>query len=187
MPLPDDDNLRLVRAARAGEPRAWDALLRERQLPLFAYVAELTRDREAARDIVQETFAGAVRHIGTLRDEARFASWLFGIAHQKCVAHFRRTRRYDERFAESETAPDERCDEAAEDPRERVLREGQAAEFFGLVEQLPTEQRSALLLHVLEDFSLEEIATITAVPVGTVKSRLFHARRALRQLVEEMS
>ena len=170
-----------------GEPQAWDELLRAHQLPLFAYAAELTRDRETARDIVQETFAGAVRHIGTLRDEARFASWLFGIAHQKCMAHFRRARCYDERFAESETPPEERCDEAAEDPRERVLREEQAAEFFGLVEQLPTEQRSALLLHVLEDFSLEEIATITAVPVGTVKSRLFHARRALRQLVEETS
>ena len=49
------------------------------------------------------------------------------------------------------------------------------------------EERSALLLHVLEDFSLEEIATIMAVPVGTVKSRLYHARRALRQLVEETS
>ena len=187
MSLSDEDNFRLVRAARAGEPRAWDALLRDRQLPLFAYVAELTRDREAARDIVQETFAGAVRHIGSLRDEARFASWLFGIAHQKCVAHFRRARRHDARFAENETMPEERCDEAMEDPRERLMREEQAAEFFDLVEQLPTDQRSALLLHVLEDFSLEEIATITAVPVGTVKSRLFHARRALRQLVEETS
>lgn len=185
MPLSDDDTLRLVRAARAGEPRAWDALLRRHQLPLFAYVAELTRDREVALDIVQETFAGAVKHIATLRDEVRFGSWLFGIAHQKCTAHFRRTRRYDERFVAVEVEADGPCDEAAEDPRDRLLREEQAAEFFALVEQLPAEQRAALLLHVLEDFSLEEIATITAVPVGTVKSRLFHARRVLRQLVEE--
>ncbi len=49
MPLPEDDNLRLVRSAHAGEPRARYALLRERQLPLYAYVAELTRDCEAAR------------------------------------------------------------------------------------------------------------------------------------------
>ncbi len=185
MPLSAADNLRLVRAARAGEPRAWDALLRAHQLPLFAYAAELTRDREAARDIVQETFAGAVRHIATLRDEARFASWLFGIAHQKCLQHFRRASRHDERFVAADALPDEVCDAESEDPRERLLREEQAAEFFALVEQLPAEQRAALLLHVLEAFSLEEIATIMAVPVGTVKSRLFHARRALRQLVEE--
>jgi len=185
MPLSADEYPRLVRAARAGEPRAWDALLREHQLPLFAYAAELTRDREAARDIVQETFAGAVRHIGTLRDEARFASWLFGIAHQKCVAHFRRNTRTEARFVPAAELLEEIGDELAEDPRERLLREEQAEEFFALVEQLPVEQRSALLLHVLEDFPLEEIATIMAVPVGTVKSRLFHARRALRQLVEE--
>jgi RNA polymerase sigma-70 factor, ECF subfamily len=185
MPLSPDDNYRLVRAARACEPRAWDVLLRVHQLPLFAYAVELTRDREAARDIVQETFVAAVRHITSLRDEARFASWLFGIAHQKCVAHFRRTCRYDERFAAADLLAEAVCDEAADDPRERLLREEQSTEFFALVEQLPTDQRSALLLHVLEDFSLEEIATITAVPVGTVKSRLFHARRALRQLVEE--
>jgi RNA polymerase sigma-70 factor (ECF subfamily) len=169
-----------------GESRAWDELLGAYQLSLFAYAAELTRDRETARDIVQETFAGAVRHIDTLRDEARFASWLFGIAHQKCVAHFRRSARTAERFALAEELPEDASDDAAENPRERLLREEQAAEFFALVEQLPVEQRSALLLHVLEDFSLEEIAAIAAVPVGTVKSRLFHARRALRQLVEEM-
>lgn len=186
MPLSPDDSSRLVRAARMGASRAWDELLRAHQLPLFAYAAELTRDREAARDIVQETFASAVRHLGTLRDEARFASWLFGIAHQKCVAHFRRSMRTAERFAPAEELPEDASDDAAESPRERLLREEQAAEFFALVERLPVAQRSALLLHVLEDFSLEEIATIAAVPVGTVKSRLFHARRALRQLVEEM-
>lgn len=186
MALSPDEYPRLVRAARAGEPRAWDALLRAHQLPLFAYAAELTRDREAARDIVQETFAGAVRHIASLRDEARFASWLFGIAHQKCVAHFRRHTRHVARFAPAAELPEEVGDESAADPRERLLRAEQAAEFLARVEQLPVEQRAALLLHVLEEFSLEEIAAITAVPVGTVKSRLFHARRTLRQLVEEM-
>ncbi|MBK8475293.1 MAG: RNA polymerase sigma factor [Opitutaceae bacterium] len=185
MPQSPEHNFRLVRAAREGDPRAWDVLLRERQLPLFAYVVELTRDREAARDIVQETFAGAVRHIETLRDEARFASWLFGIAHQKCVQHFRRSRRHDERFAAPEALPEDHVDVAAEDPRDRLLREEHAGEFFALLEKLPPDQRSALLLHVLEEFSLEEIASITAVPTGTVKSRLYHARRALRLLVEE--
>jgi len=70
------------------------------------------------------------------------------------------------------------------DPVTTLLRREQADEFFALVEQLPVPQRSALLLHVLEDFSLEEIAGITGAPVGTIKSRLHHAKRALRQLVE---
>jgi RNA polymerase sigma-70 factor (ECF subfamily) len=161
-------------------------LLKRHQLPLYTYAAELLRDDSAALDIVQETFAAAVRHIGSLRDDGRFASWLFGIAHQKCVQHWRRTQRAEAVFApvdEDESAGDW-PDAGTPDPRATLLRREQAEEFFALVERLPAHQRSALLLHVLEDFSLEEIATITGVPVGTVKSRLHHAKRALRQLVE---
>lgn len=64
------------------------------------------------------------------------------------------------------------------------MRREDAEAFFALLELLPLPQRSTLLLHVLEDFSLEEIAAISAVPIGTVKSRLHHAKRALRQKIE---
>ena len=188
MPHLAEADLRLVEAARQRDSRAWDALLRQHQLALFAYATELVRDREAARDIVQETFAGAVRHIDSLRADAKFAAWLFGIAHQKCLQHFRRARRDGEFFADAgaETPPaDEWADGDAVDPRDQMLRAEQATEFFALIERLPAPQRSALLLHVLEEFSLEEIAAITGAPVGTVKSRLHHAKRALRRLVEE--
>jgi RNA polymerase sigma-70 factor (ECF subfamily) len=179
--------LELVQAARHHAPDAWDTLLKQHQLPLYTYLAELTRDDTAALDLVQETFAAAVRHIASLRDDARFASWLFGIAHQKCVQHWRRRRR-DEIFANTEesVAPADFPDESSPDPRALLFRNEEAEAFFVLVERLPASQRSALLLHVLEDFSLEEIAAISGVPVGTVKSRLFHARRNLRQLVEDV-
>ena len=178
-------DIELLQAARRHVPEAWDSLLKQHQLPLYAYVVGLLADESAALDVVQETFAAAVRNIASLRDDGRFAAWLFGIAHQKCIQHWRRVRRDQTVFApeSEETAidwpgPDE------VDPRGILLQREQAGEFFALVDRLPSVQRSALLLHVLEDFSLEEIAGITAVPVGTVKSRLHHAKRALRHLVE---
>jgi RNA polymerase sigma-70 factor, ECF subfamily len=176
----------LVNSARHHVPEAWDTLLKRHQLPLYTYIAEIIRDDAAALDLVQETFASAVRHIASLRDDARFGAWLFGIGHQKCVQHWRRARRNEEIFTPSaaDESPQDWPDADAFDPRMALLRREQAEEFFALVEQLPAAQRSALLLHVLEDFSLEEIAGITQVPVGTVKSRLHHAKRALRQLVE---
>jgi len=176
----------LLNAARQHAPEAWDTLLKRHQLPLYTYVAELLRDDTAALDVVQETFAAAVRNIASLRDDAKFASWLFGIAHQKCARHWRRARRTDALFAATpaDDAPVDWLDNDTPDPRTLLLRREHAEDFFALVEQLPAAQRSALLLHVLEDFSLEEIASITAVPLGTVKSRLHHAKRALRQLVE---
>jgi RNA polymerase sigma-70 factor, ECF subfamily len=178
----------LVKAARHHAPEAWDTLLKQHQLPLYTYVAELLRDDTAALDVVQETFAAAVRHIASLRDDRKFASWLFGIAHQKCVQHWRRAKRADALFApasvDDENSPADWPDANESDPRGILLRREDADAFFVLVEKLPEAQRSALLLHVLEDFSLEEIAGITAVPLGTVKSRLHHAKRALRELVE---
>jgi RNA polymerase sigma-70 factor (ECF subfamily) len=176
----------LVNAARHHAPAAWDTLLKRHQLPLYTYAAELLRDDTAALDVVQETFASAVRHIASLRDDARFAAWLFGIAHQKCVQHWRRTQRAADVFAPlaADDSPDDWPDNDATDPRTVLLHHERAQEFFALLEKLPPAQHSTLLLHVLEDFSLEEIAIITGVPVGTVKSRLHHAKRALRKLVE---
>lgn len=176
----------LLNAARQHAPEAWDTLLKQHQLPLYTYVAELLRDDTAALDVVQETFAAAVRHLASLRDDAKFASWLFGIAHQKCAQHWRRAKRTDALFAPTpaDDPPTDWPDHDELDPRTCLLRQERADEFFALVAQLPAAQRSALLLHVVEDFSLEEIADIAAVPLGTVKSRLHHAKRALRELVE---
>ena len=189
----------LLRAARANDFSAWDRLLKAHQLPLYTYIAELISDDTAALDLVQETFASAVRHLGSLREDARFTSWLFGIAHQKCAQHFRRARRTDARFVDASSltpASDDTSDSSAstdplaniadataDDPLAQLLRREDAAALFALVETLPLPQRSVLLLHILEDFPLEEIARITDAPLGTVKSRLHHAKRALRQLL----
>ena len=81
-----------VAQARRGNPAAWDTLFRRYQLPLYVYVFELVREEQPALDIVQETFIAATRHIGTLREDHKFGSWLFGIAHQRCVQHWRKRK-----------------------------------------------------------------------------------------------
>jgi RNA polymerase sigma-70 factor, ECF subfamily len=77
-----------------------------------------------------------------------------------------------ESLEESETGPDD-----------LLIRREQEDEFMNLLNQLPPPQRSVLLLHFIEEFSLEEIGRITETPLGTVKSRLHYAKRALRKLV----
>ena len=170
-----------VAEARAGQPEAWNALFQRYQLPLYAYVFELVRAEQPSLDIVQETFIAAVRHIGGLRDDARFGSWLFGIAHQKCIQHWRKSGREESGDEESLAA----LPGADDGPRELLIRKEQEAEFMQALNQLPPPQRSALLLHFIEDFPLEEIARVTGVSVGTVKSRLHYGKKALRELLED--
>lgn len=175
----------LVARARSQDLRAWDSLLRSHQLPVYAYVAELVRDRTLAMDLVQEAFLDALRGIDSLREDARFSSWLFGIAHQRCLRYFRRDRRTRERFEDGHTSEWELLDEGQVPPFEYLIGDEDREAFMAQLSKLPETQRSVLLLHFLEDFSLEEIAGITAVPVGTVKSRLHHAKRNMRQFLEE--
>jgi RNA polymerase sigma-70 factor (ECF subfamily) len=169
-----------VAAARAGDSSAWNALFARYQLPLYVYVFELLRHDQTALDVVQETFINATRYIGSLRDDAKFGSWLFSIAHQKCQQHWRRPRReepLDDSFVEYST------EELL--PDELLVRAEQEEEFMSLLNRLPEIHRSVLLLHFLEDFSLEEIARVTGVSVGTVKSRLHYAKKSLRTLLAE--
>jgi RNA polymerase sigma-70 factor, ECF subfamily len=169
-----------VAAARAGHAAAWDALFRRYQLPLYVYVFELVRNEQTALDVVQETFINATRYLHSLREDAKFGSWLFSIAHQKCQQHWRKPRR-------TEPLDDGYAELAGEEPwpGEMLIRAEQQEEFMKMVNRLPQIHRSVLLLHFLEDFPLEEISRITGVGVGTVKSRLHYAKKSLRALLTE--
>jgi RNA polymerase sigma-70 factor (ECF subfamily) len=169
-----------VQQAREGKPAAWDALFRRYQLPLYVYVFELAHDEQASLDIVQETFIAAIKHIGGLRDDGKFGSWLFGIAHQKIIQLWRKRGGKEILFDEIPESPDE----FENSPDDLLIRRESEAEFMNLLNQLPLPQRSVLLLHFVEDFSLEEMARITETQLGTVKSRLHYAKKALRKLLE---
>jgi RNA polymerase sigma-70 factor, ECF subfamily len=172
----------LVEQARAGQPDAWDQLFRRYQLPLYAFVYEWVREEQTSLDVVQETFINALRHLDSLRDDEKFGSWLFGIAHQKCLQAWRRRTRQP-LFAEEDLAQDIRDDQ--DDPAACLVRREEEEEFLAALEQLAPAYRSVLVLHFLQDFPIEDIAGITGVPVGTVKSRLHYAKRHLRELLEK--
>jgi RNA polymerase sigma-70 factor (ECF subfamily) len=170
-----------VGKARAGDAQAWDRLFRRYQLPLYVYVFELVHDEQASLDLVQETFINAARYLSTLRKDSQFGSWLFGIAHQKIIQRWRKIGREPRSFEElpghaieGEPAPDE-----------LLIRQEDESRFMALLNQLPPAHRSVLLLHYLEEFSLEQIAQVTGTSIGTVKSRLHYARKALRELLED--
>ena len=167
--------------ARAGNSQAWDVLFKRYQLPLYVYVFELIHQEQASLDIVQEAFIAAARHIGGLRDDDKFGSWLFGIAHQKCAQRWRKRA--------PETVP---LDTELEDypdldagPEEILIRKEQEESLMKFISQLTEPHRAVLLLHFIEDFSLEEIAAITETQPGTVKSRLHYAKKSLKKLLEQ--
>ena len=170
-----------VPQARAGDPAAWDILFRRYQLPLYVYVFELLHEEQASLDIVQETFINATRHLGGLREDGKFGSWLFGIAHQRCLQRWRKQGREAAALEEFAAAPVD----SGDDPAELLIRAEQEAAVMKLLNQLPVAQRSVLLLYFVEEFPLEDIAAVTGTALGTVKSRLHYAKKALKKLIEQ--
>lgn len=174
-----DNNL--VQAARRGDADAWNGLFQACQLPLYAFVIKMVRNESTALDIVQETFIAATRHLGSLREDGRFLSWMFSIARQKCTAHWRRTRNEPDPTAEANDP--EALDETR--PGDLLLAAEQQQLLHEHLARLPEPHREVVVLFFLEEFSLEEIAEITESKIGTVKSRLHYAKKTLRRQLEK--
>ena len=132
-------------------------------------------------DVVQETFTTAVRHIGSLREDGRFAGWLFAIARQRCLQRLRQRGR-------AIVEPVEELGDV-EDPAENavdvIFRREQSELIDRAIATLPEPQRAAILLHYFLELPLVEMAEVMQSPVGTVKSRLHFARLALRRALSE--
>ncbi|MEO1320833.1 MAG: sigma-70 family RNA polymerase sigma factor [Pseudomonadota bacterium] len=163
----------LVLAVRSGDRAAGERLAARWRPRLLRTARRLVGDAAAAEDVVQDTWIGIARGVSRLKDPARFPAWAFGILQRRCADHHRRHYREREREA---TLSDS---DGATASRAEVRLELDAA-----FAELTHEHRTAAVLFYGEGLTLAEIATATAVPLGTAKSRLFHARRQLRDLLE---
>lgn len=163
----------LVMRAQDGDGQAFEELSRTWYPALWRYAFAATRDREIASDIVQEAFLAIVRGIGSLNDPAQFRRWAYAITRRKLADQLRgRARRTRLREAHAgEPAP-----EPDAGPEERQA-------LHEAFERLAPERRELLTLRYAHDLSTDEIAGVLDVPAGTVKSRLHHARAALRRVL----
>jgi RNA polymerase sigma-70 factor (ECF subfamily) len=166
----------LVVQSQMGDSRAFARLARRWHPRLLRHAYHFTQDADAARDVTQETWLAVVRGLRSLSDPARFRAWILRIVANKARDWIRReqARRLATRRAEPPAVEDEST--AASDVIRRV-RNG--------LRRLEPDQRLVLTCHYLEEMSVREIADALSIPEGTVKSRLYHARKALRSHLEE--
>lgn len=167
------DELLLV-AARAGDRRAADRLAARWHPRLMRTARRLLRDEELARDAVQDSWAAICKGWRGLKEPARFPAWAFTILHRRCADQIRAVQVRRNHLVLNGTPPDPGVAPRGED---RVALD----HAFGA---LSADHRTAAILFFGEGLSLAEIASVTGVPIGTAKSRLFHARKQLRALLE---
>jgi RNA polymerase sigma-70 factor, ECF subfamily len=163
----------LLNAIARGDRHAMQRLYLGYQGPLTRFLWRFTQRRECIEEIVNDTFMVVWRDAQGFRWESQVSTWIFGIAHRTALKSIRKTRR------EGARSVGESCEETVDPRLETETRNWLAS---GL-NSLPVEQRLALELACHMGHSLTEVAVITGAPLGTVKTRLFHARRRLRQFL----
>ncbi len=167
----------LVLRCQRRDKAAFEELIRSWERRLFYYVRRLVQNEQDAWDILQKTWLNVFRGIKRLRKPRSLPTWLYRIARNTALSHLR--AEYSRRaFLEEENVVP--AEENAE-----VLRFEDAERVHRALDNLSLPHREVLTLFFLQDLSIAEIAEVTNVPGGTVKSRLHYAKQALRAVLEQ--
>ena len=179
----------LITRALAGREESFEELVRRYQRPIVAYVYRMVGDYDSALDLTQEVFIRIYNSLGRYRPEFKFSTWIYRIAHNAAIDHLRRSdsSRTEDLEVEGEGGQTFQRPLASKAPTPEQLseRNERRGEIEEVVRQLPPAYRELIVLRHAHDFSYDEIAEVTGLPLGTVKNRIFRAREAMRaQLVE---
>lgn len=167
----------LVAAARLGDSRATARLAQRWQPRLLRHAARILGDVELARDRTQDAWLEILRGVRSLREARAFPAWAFRIVSRQCARGIGDLSRQRDRASAVEVeqlANSEACQEQY----------AAAGELHQAIADLPASHRAALSLFYQEGFTVTEVAAVLEIPPGTVKTRLMHARRRLRAVLE---
>lgn len=184
-------DLALVKRCQAGDSRAFDALVTKYRSRVYSMTYHLIQNETEAWDLAQEAFIKAWRAIGNFKGDSAFYTWLYRITHNVCYDWLRKKKiEGDTEFDDSRT--DHRVAAGAEAVPHGVQRPDQAlknaelkARIDAAIARLTPDHRQAILLKEVEGLQYHEIAEVMQCSIGTVMSRLFYARKKLREMLRD--
>lgn len=167
-----------VKALQRGDQRGLEALVERHELRALRTAYHVTRDPEAARDVVADAFLAVFEHIGGCDPDRSFEPWLLRIVVNRAISITRRGNRYQTVLALLRRAPERR------DPEAEVLQNELHSLLAEALRSLPARERAALSMRYFLDLDEREIAESLGWPLGTVKTRLHRGRAHLRKKLE---
>ncbi|MCC6428834.1 MAG: sigma-70 family RNA polymerase sigma factor [Phycisphaerales bacterium] len=195
----------LVQAIIRGDQSAWRLLLGRHQTNVYNLCLRLVANRDLAEDLAQDTLVKIVQNIRRFDGRAKFSTWLYRITMNVCLSRLRaeKVRRHgsldavvggaghrgrDGGGGGGDDGPTAGSSVRSREPDARLgVQTGeQTQQVLRALASLEPEQRAILVLRDTRDFDYDQIAVVLEVPVGTVKSRLFRARAALREALESL-
>jgi RNA polymerase sigma-70 factor (ECF subfamily) len=187
------DDATLFRRARSGDRGAFGSLVLMYQDRVYNMLVRMVGDREEARELAQEAFTRALMKLSGFRGEAQPCTWIFRIAINLAISRLRKVRRrrifsldQPDRGVENEPRHDQAsglvqrlADDGSSDPADVVERRERDQQVLAALGRVDPEHRALLVMRDIEGFDYQQMADLLELPLGTLKSRLFRARRAL--------
>lgn len=174
----------LVVRALTGSEDGFEELVKRYQRPLVAYIYRMTGNYEAALDLTQEVFIKVYNSLARYRDEYKFSTWIYRIAHNVAIDYLRRhsTREQSLILDESDADNARPLTLMSKQPSPQIVSEKtqRRAEIERVVGALPGAYRELIVLRHAHDLNYDEIAEVTGLPLGTIKNRIFRAREIMR-------
>nr|WP_041770351.1 RNA polymerase sigma factor [Pseudomonas resinovorans] len=181
-----DDDASLLRRYRNGDAEAFGVLYARHRLGLYRFLCGLSGDASLAEEIFQETWLNLIRSDSEQRGQASFKTWLYQIARNRLIDHWRKHGRQqgrEETF--DEVLHGDALPGSSPDPERELSLSQDQQRLRAALDELPGEQREVFLLRAHGDLELTEIAELTRTPAETVKSRLRYALQKLRRLLAD--
>ena len=172
----DDD---LVRRIASGDTLAMRVLFSRHQMKVHRFVLRLVRDESVAEDMISEVFLDVWRQANRFEGRSSVVTWLLAMARNKAWSALRKRRE-----ASMEEGVAEAIEDEADDPEVQVQKQDKGAAIRRCLEMLTNEHREVIDLVYYHETSVEEVAFIIGIPENTVKTRLFHARKKLSELLK---
>ncbi|OHC44753.1 MAG: RNA polymerase subunit sigma [Pseudomonadales bacterium RIFCSPLOWO2_02_FULL_63_210] len=183
-PLSDEEDAALLRRYRLGDAEAFALLYQRHRLGLFRFLCGLCGDPTLAEEVFQDTWMSLIRSQSLQREAVLFKTWLYQIARNRLIDHWRKSGRQQGRHeAFDEQLHDRPCSET--NPEQQLSLSRDQERLQAALADLPPEQREVFLLRAHGDLELHEIAELTRTPAETVKSRLRYALQKLRRLLAD--
>ncbi len=181
---------KLISSALAGNQGAYRTLMERHRPAIYHIVYKFVQEKEAAADLVQETFMKAFASLDTYRSEYKFSTWLYRIAANSAIDYLRKQRirtlsldsvgETDDEHGGMDIADYSYHPEKDMEERERRV------SIQDAIDSLPEKYRLVILYRHKDDKSYEEIAEVLNIPIGTVKARIFRARELLKKKLKSM-
>ncbi|MHB0870002.1 MAG: RNA polymerase sigma factor [Chloroflexota bacterium] len=177
----------LAKLAAQGDTAAFGELVERHQRFVFNLCLRSLRDYELASEMAQEVFLRAWRSMGSFRGESRFTTWLYTIAHNLCMNRMATVERDARQLVSEEDAADDlaRVPSREDDPADAYEKKEWKGWVHRQIDRLPDRYRMVITLFYLQELSYQEIAEVTGLPIGTVKTHLFRAKEMLRRAMED--